>query len=73
MANLEKELLERDWEGDEDGLRGVLHAAHAAASAPGSATVKPYDAKAFCAAGFLQQLQEYFVFVDQEHSSQRSV
>lgn len=39
VANLEKSVTSRAWAADEDGLRGVLAEAHAAASAPGSATV----------------------------------
>lgn len=35
VNNLENALMERDWANDEDGLRGVLHAAHQKADAPG--------------------------------------
>lgn len=36
MANLEQALMKRDWENDDDGLRGVLHSAHQKATAPGA-------------------------------------
>ena len=39
MANLERALGQVAWQDSEDGLREVLHAAHSAATAPGSATV----------------------------------
>jgi protein phosphatase PTC7 len=39
VASLEAAVTRRDWANDEDGLRGVLAEAHAAATAPGSATV----------------------------------
>jgi hypothetical protein len=35
VGNLEQALVQRDWEHDEDGLRGVLHSAHQQATAPG--------------------------------------
>lgn len=39
MSNLQDALGKVEWQGTEDGLRPVLQAAHAAATAPGSATV----------------------------------
>jgi len=39
VSNLQDALGKVEWQGTEDGLRPVLQAAHAAATAPGSATV----------------------------------